>query len=44
MPCFVRGIFFDTCNSMMETLYLLKSSAKVRYFEKSLAQYRKWQA
>ena len=33
----------NTYNSMMETLYLLKSPANVKHLEKSLAQYRKGQ-
>jgi len=31
----------NTYNSMMETFHLLKSPAKVKHLEKSLAQYRK---
>jgi antitoxin YefM len=33
----------NTYNSMMETLYLLKSPPNVKHLEKSLAQYRKGQ-
>ena len=31
----------DTFNSMMETLYLLKSSANAAHLNRSIAQYRK---
>jgi antitoxin YefM len=30
----------DTFNSLMETLQLMKSSANIKYLEKSIAQYR----
>jgi antitoxin YefM len=33
-----------TYNSMMETFHLYKSPANVKHLEKSLKQYRQWQA